>query len=58
MMFNGVELLKLQFSRAVDQTFEHFLDAWSLSNSEAASGPIGYPQVNEFASDIPVSISA
>ena len=58
MMFNGVELLKLQFSRAVDQTFEHFLDAWSPSNSEVAAGPIGDPQVNEFASDIPVSISA
>ncbi|HZY60772.1 MAG TPA: hypothetical protein VFE56_13485 [Candidatus Binataceae bacterium] len=27
MNFNGVELLKMQFSRAVNQTFESFLDA-------------------------------
>ena len=30
MMFSGVEILKLQFSRAVDQTFESFLDSWSM----------------------------
>ena len=32
-MINGVEILKMQFSRAIDQTLEHFLEAWSLPSS-------------------------
>lgn len=56
MAFNGVELLRLQFSRAIDQTFEHFLDSWSLPQSEerVLSGPIGAEQPVE----VPVNISA
>jgi hypothetical protein len=57
MMFNGVELLKLQFSRAVDQTFEHFLDSWSLPAAEVG-GPVGYHEMGEFPTDIPVGVSA
>ena len=39
MSFNGVELLKMQFSRAVEQTFETFLDSWSLPAADnGASG--------------------
>jgi hypothetical protein len=40
MSFNGVELLRMQFSRAVEQTFESFLDSWSLPVAEnPGSGP-------------------
>ena len=40
MSFNGVELLRMQFSRAVEQTFESFLDSWSLPVGQAhGSGP-------------------
>ena len=40
MSFNGVELLRMQFSRAVEQTFESFLDSWSLPVGDThGSGP-------------------
>jgi hypothetical protein len=59
MMYNAVELLKMQFSRAVDQTFEHFLDSWSTSAGEVVGSQAPYPGSNELpAADIPVSISA
>ena len=41
MSFNGVELLKMQFSRAIDQTFESFLDSWSLPVAENAAAGSG-----------------
>jgi hypothetical protein len=56
MNFNGVELLKMQFSRAVNQTFESFLDAWSLPMGEegAAMQFGGEP----FPTEVPVRTSA
>jgi hypothetical protein len=59
MVFSGVEILKLQFSRAVDLTFERFLDSWSLGNAEEGPGAMG-GAVNgdRFESDVPVNISA
>jgi hypothetical protein len=51
MSFSGVEILKLQFSRAIDQTFEQFLDSWSLAPlPERASEPDSGP----FATELPV----
>ncbi|MGO9057935.1 MAG: hypothetical protein ACLQU2_11200 [Candidatus Binataceae bacterium] len=58
MAFNGVELLKLQFSRAIDQTFEHFLDSWSMPPAEESSGPSGHFNVDQSPVEIPVNISA
>jgi len=57
MAFNGVELLKLQFSRAIDQTFEHFLDSWSLPSSEEGGGFAG-GTADQSEVEIPVEISA
>ncbi|GEM_PF-4505601 len=40
MRSTGVELLKYQFSKAIDQTFERFLDSWTVPvENEAAIGP-------------------
>jgi hypothetical protein len=58
MAFNGVELLKLQFSRAIDQTFEHFLDSWSMPPAEEGSGPSGHFNADQSPVEIPVNISA
>jgi hypothetical protein len=55
MIFNGVEILKLQFSRAVDQTFEEFLDAWRPASSPDQSGFFPPPEAREFPVDIPVT---
>jgi hypothetical protein len=57
MAFNGVELLKLQFSRAIDQTFEHFLDSWSLPSNEEGSGFAGALVTDQSAVEIPVNQS-
>jgi hypothetical protein len=54
MVFNGVEILKLQFSRAIDQTFEHFLDSWSLAPISAEGGGQGYPDNGQLSAEIPV----
>ncbi len=59
MAFNGVDLLKLQFSRAIDQTFEHFLDSWSLPPAEeGSSGSSGHFSADQSPVEIPVNISA
>ena len=58
MAFNGVELLRLQFSRAIDQTFEHFLDSWSLPNNEERGGFTGPMTTEQSPVEIPVNISA
>jgi hypothetical protein len=55
MIFNGVEILKLQFSRAVDQTFEQFLDSWRPASSPEESGFFGSPEARELSVDIPVT---
>ncbi len=54
MVFNGVEVLKLQFSRAIDQTFEHFLDSWSPAPIQQESRVEGYADNGEFPIDVPV----
>ena len=56
MAFNGVELLKLQFSRAIDQTFEQFLDSWSLPFNEEGGGFTGGTADQQV--EVPVEISA
>jgi hypothetical protein len=57
MSSNGVELLKYQFSKAIDQTFERFLDAWTLpiqdepaigSFTESHEAPAEIPAINSF----------
>jgi hypothetical protein len=54
-MFSGVEILKLQFSRAVDQTFEHFLDSWSMPSATQEDRVAGYyPEGGQFPTEIPV----
>jgi hypothetical protein len=58
MVFSGVEILKLQFSRAVDLTFERFLDSWSLGNAEEGRDAMGPGNGDRFESDVPVNISA
>ncbi len=52
MTFSGVEMLKLQFSRAVDQTFEHFLDSWTLAPLQEDGHD--YREAHESAAEIPV----
>jgi hypothetical protein len=58
MIFNGVEVLKLQFSRAIDQTFEQFLDSWSLPLSEEGAQVRSYLPDNQFPTEIPVVSSS
>jgi hypothetical protein len=57
MIFNGVEILKLQFSRAVEQTFEQFLDSWSIASHPEQAGVFNAPHGGEFPVDIPVTES-
>ncbi len=54
MIFNGVEMLKMQFSRAVDQTFEHFLEAWSLPSIQEEARIQGFADDRQLFVDIPV----
>ena len=54
MMFSGVEILKLQFSRAIDQTFEQFLDSWTLPLPQEEARAEGFGVPAEFATEIPV----
>lgn len=54
MVFNAVEILKLQFSRAIDQTFEHFLDSWSLAPIPEEGRVQDYPDNGQFPTDVPV----
>ena len=58
MAFSGVDLLKLQFSRAIDQTFEHFLDSWSVSPAEEGNESSAHLTADNSPRDIPVNISA
>jgi hypothetical protein len=56
MNFNGVELLKMQFSHAINQTFESFLDSWSLPmGDEGATMQLGG---EPFPTEVPVRTSA
>ncbi len=57
MIFNGVEMLKMQFSRAVDQTFEHFLEAWSLPVTQEEARVHSFADNNQLLVDIPVNSS-
>ncbi len=57
MIFNGVEILKMQFSRAVDQTFEHFLEAWSLPSTQEEARIQGFADDHQLFVDIPVNSS-
>jgi hypothetical protein len=57
MIFNGVEILKVQFSRAIDQTFEHFLDAWSLPSGQDEGRMEGFADNGQLLVDIPVTSS-
>lgn len=57
MVFNGVEVLKMQFSRAVEQTFESFLDSWSLPLGEGGASGSGMAG-DGFPTEIPVSTSS
>ncbi len=54
MIFNGVEVLKMQFSRAVDQTFEHFLEAWSLPATHEEGRVHNLADNSQLLVDIPV----
>jgi hypothetical protein len=54
MVFNGVEMLKLQFSRAIDQTFEYFLDSWSLAPMHEEGRVQGYRDEGQFPTEVPV----
>lgn len=54
MIFNGVEILKLQFSRAIDQTFEHFLEAWSMPSGQDEARMEGFADNGQLLVDIPV----
>lgn len=54
MIFNGVEVLKMQFSRAVDQTFEQFLEAWSLPATHEEGRVLGFANNSQLLVDIPV----
>jgi len=54
MIFSGVEILKLQFSRAIDQTFEHFLDSWTLPIRQEEAGVQSFGSLAELATEIPV----
>ncbi len=54
MTFSGVEMLKLQFSRAVDQTFEHFLDSWAFAPLQEDGQVHGYREAHESGAEIPV----
>jgi hypothetical protein len=55
MIFNGVEVLKMQFSRAVDQTFEQFLEAWSLPIAQEEGRVHGFTDERQLYVDIPVT---
>lgn len=52
MILSGVEILKLQFSRAIDQTFEHFLDSWSLAPIQENGHMQGNPDNAQFSNDV------
>jgi hypothetical protein len=54
MIFNGVEILKLQFSRAIDQTFEHFLDSWSMPSGADEPFAGDYTVQGQSSEEIPV----
>jgi hypothetical protein len=56
MVFNGVEVLKMQFSRAIEQTFESFLDSWSLPIGEGGASRSGMGGEG-LPTDVPVSTS-
>jgi hypothetical protein len=58
MIFNGVEILRMQFSRAVDQTFEHFLDAWSMPAGRDEARVEGFADNGHVLVDIPVISSS
>jgi hypothetical protein len=58
MVFDGVELLKLQFSRAVDLAFERFLDSWSLGVGEEGVATSGSSDADEVPADVPLNLSA
>ncbi len=53
MTSNGVELLKYQFSKAVDQTFERFLDSWTLPPVPEEPGWRGF-EMHDSPAEIPV----
>jgi hypothetical protein len=53
MSSNGVELLKYQFSKAIDQTFEQFLDSWTLPIQDEA-GIRPFTERHESPAEIPV----
>jgi len=55
MNWNGVELLKYQFSKAVDQTFERFLDSWTLRPDHEEGGSWTMGEQPDSHADIPVS---
>ena len=57
MVFNGVEVLKMQFSRAIEQTFESFLDSWSLPIGEGGASGSGRGGEGSPA-NVPVSTSS
>lgn len=54
MVFNGVEVLKMQFSRAVDQTFEQFLEAWSLPATHDEGRVHSFADNSQLLVDVPV----
>ncbi len=54
MTSSGVELLKYQFSKAIDQTFEQFLDSWTLPAVEEHAEGLAFASRGEIPTDIPV----
>jgi hypothetical protein len=53
MISNGVEFLKYQFSKAIDQTFEQFLDSWTLPPVQEEPGLRAF-ETRESPAGIPV----
>jgi hypothetical protein len=58
MNFNGVELLKMQFSHAINQTFESFLDSWSLPMGDEGAAMQLAGGGDSFATEVPVNTSS
>lgn len=57
MVFSGVEVLKMQFSRAIDQTFESFLDSWTPALREENLFTHGNSDGERLGTEIPVTSS-
>ena len=54
MTSSGVELLKYQFSKAIDHTFEQFLDSWPLPAVDEPAESLAFASRGEIPIDVPV----